>query len=57
MSPNYLGRRGWSKHTLNPGDKVTIIIYPLKTGQKGGTFLHATLPDGREMVMFETNPR
>jgi hypothetical protein len=53
MSPNYLGRRGWNKHTLNPGDKVTVTIYPLKDGQKGGTFLHATLPDGREMVMFD----
>jgi hypothetical protein len=57
MSPNFLGRRGWNKHTLNPGDKVTITIYPLKDGQKGGTFLHATLPDGREMVMFDSRPR
>jgi len=56
MSPNFLGRRGWTKHTLNPGDKVTITIYPLKDGQKGGTFLHATLPDGREMVMFDVRP-
>jgi hypothetical protein len=57
MSPNYLGRRGWSKHTLNPGDKVTITIYPLKDGKKGGTFLHATLPDGKEMVMFDPQGR
>ena len=53
MSPNFLGRRGWTKHTLNPGDKVTITIYPLKEGKMGGTFLHATLPDGKEMVMFD----
>ncbi len=57
MSPNFLGRRGWTKHTLSPGDKVTITIAPLKDGQKGGTFLRATLSDGREMVMFETPPR
>jgi hypothetical protein len=57
MSPNFLGRRGWSKHTLNPGDKVTITIYPLKEGKMGGTFLHCTLPDGKEMVMFDTKPR
>jgi hypothetical protein len=56
MSPNFLGRRGWTKHTLNPGDKVTVTIYPLKEGQRGGTFLHATLPDGREMVMFDVRP-
>jgi hypothetical protein len=56
MSPNFLGRRGWTKHTLNPGDKVTITIYPLKEGKLGGTFLHATLPDGKEMVMFDVRP-
>jgi hypothetical protein len=57
MSPNFLGRRGWTKHTLNPGDKVTISIFPLKDGMKGGTFLHCTLPDGKEMVMFDSPPR
>jgi hypothetical protein len=53
MSPNFLGRRGWSKRTLNPGDKVTITIAPLKDGRQGGTFLRCTLPDGKEMVMFD----
>ena len=57
MSPNYLARRGWTKNTLKPGDKVTITVFPLKDGLKGGTFLHAMLPDGREMVMFDTKPR
>jgi hypothetical protein len=57
MSPNFLGRRGLTKNTLKPGDKVTITVFPLKDGMKGGTFLHATLPDGREMVMFDTQPR
>ena len=57
MSPNFLGRRGWTKHTLSPGDKVTITIFPLKNGQNGGTFLHCTLPDGKEMVMFDAHPR
>jgi hypothetical protein len=56
MSPNFLGRRGWTKHTLNPGDKVTITIAPLKDGQKGGTFLRAMLADGKEMVMFDRTP-
>jgi hypothetical protein len=57
MSPNFLGRRGWTKHTLSPGDKITMTIFPLKDGQKGGTFLHCTLPDGKEMVMFDAKPR
>jgi len=57
MSPNYLGRRGWSKNTLKPGDKVSIIINPLKDGSKGGTFLRCTLEDGTVMVMFANPPQ
>lgn len=57
MSPNYLGRRGWTKNTLKPGDKVSIIMNPLKDGSKGGTFLRCTLADGTVMVMFGNPPQ
>ena len=56
MSPNFLGRRGWSKNTLKPGDHVKITYAPLKSGDPGGTFLRATLQDGKEMVMFGGGP-
>ena len=56
MSPNFLGRRGWTKSTLEPGDRVEIVIYPLKSGEPGGTFLRATLPDGTVKVMFGRGP-
>lgn len=52
MSPNYLGRRGWTKDTLQPGDHVRITIAPLKSGEPGGTFLRVELEDGTEKVMF-----
>lgn len=57
MSPNYLGRRGWTRNTLKPGDKVSIVINPLKDGSKGGTFLRCTLADGTVMVMFGNPPQ
>ena len=47
MSPNYLSRNGWSKHTLKVGDAVTLQIYPLKDGRKGGFMVSVTLPDGK----------
>ena len=50
MSPNYLGRRGWSKTTLNPGDKVTVTYHPLKDGSKGGTYQKVTLSNGKELA-------
>ena len=50
MSPNYLGRRGWSKSTLKPGDKVTVTYHPLKDGSKGGTYQKVMLSDGKELM-------
>jgi len=49
MSPNFLGRRGWTKNSLKPGDKVTIVIRPLRDGSPGGMFVRATLADGHEL--------
>jgi len=46
MSPNYLARNGWTKHTLNPGDKITFAVHPLKDGRKGGFMVSAKLADG-----------
>jgi hypothetical protein len=50
MSPNYLGRRGWSKSTLKPGDKVTVTYHPMKDGSKGGTYQKVMLSDGKELA-------
>jgi hypothetical protein len=50
MSPNYLGRRGWTKSTLKPGDKVTVTFHPLKDGSKGGTYQKVMLSDGKELM-------
>lgn len=45
-SPNNLARMGWKSTSLKPGDKVTILIHPLRNGDKGGSFMSATLADG-----------
>ncbi len=37
-SPGNLSRRGWTKHTFQPGDKVTMTITPLREGTPGGGF-------------------
>ena len=46
-SPNVLARRGWSRTTIKPGDKVTLTIYPLKNGQPGGAVIDIRWPNGR----------
>ncbi|HTC43531.1 MAG TPA: DUF6152 family protein [Steroidobacteraceae bacterium] len=45
-SPNNLKRQGWRSSSLKPGDRVLVVINPLRDGQHGGLFLNATLPDG-----------
>jgi Family of unknown function (DUF6152) len=52
MSPNYLMRRGWTRMTLKPGDKITVAFRPLKDGSKGGSFVSAKRPNGEELTMF-----
>jgi hypothetical protein len=52
-SVNTLARRGWNPKTFKPGDKVTVLMNPLRDGGKGGSFILATLADGR--VLSQAN--
>jgi hypothetical protein len=56
MSPNFLGRRGWSKNTMKPGDHVKVTYAPLKSGEPGGTMMRVTTRDRTEMVNFGRAP-
>ena len=46
-SPNNLVRQGWKRTALKPGDKVTVVLNPLRDGQNGGLFNAVTLPSGQ----------
>ena len=46
-SVNTLVRRGWGAKTFKPGDKIDVVVYPLKNGNKGGAFLSATFGNGK----------
>lgn len=56
MSPNYLARVGWDKHTLSTGDKVELTIHPLKDGRKGGFDVSLKKPDGTVMYNLPHGP-
>jgi hypothetical protein len=56
MSPNYLGRRGWSRTTFKPGDKVTVVVRPARDGSLAGIFVRATLPNGRQLTFAAGDP-
>ena len=48
-SPSILMQSGWKFKDLKHGDKITVRISPLKSGQPGGLLVQATLPDGRTL--------
>ena len=46
-SPGILLRSGWKYNELKFGDRVTVVVNPLKSGEAGGLLVQATLADGR----------
>ena len=54
-SPNSMVRNGWRSSLLKPGDKVTVVVNPLKSGELGGIFVSITLADGRTLGGNATN--
>jgi len=48
-SPTYLVRAGWKSNIIKPGDKVTVVVNPVRSGEPSGIFVSMTLADGREL--------
>ncbi|HLG54364.1 MAG TPA: DUF6152 family protein [Vicinamibacterales bacterium] len=48
-SPNSMVKTGWRSSILKAGDKVTVVVNPLKSGEFGGIFVSLTLADGRKL--------
>jgi len=46
-SPGILNRIGWKFNVVKPGDKVTMVIAPLRSGEDGGLLKLVKLPDGK----------
>jgi hypothetical protein len=52
-APNKLARAGWTKHSLKPGDQVTITGYLLKAGNHSIWIQKLIGPDGQSLPLFE----
>lgn len=46
-NPGILDRAGWKFNMIKVGQKLTMVIAPLRTGEPGGLLKEVTLPDGR----------
>jgi hypothetical protein len=57
MSPNALSRNGWSKNSIKPGDRISMVIHPLRdTSRHGGFTVSVTLPSGKSLRELPMRP-
>jgi hypothetical protein len=49
LSPNVLGRLGWKKNSVKPGDKVTVLANPTLGGGHGGALISITDANGKKI--------
>ena len=45
-NPGLMRRQGFAKGSMSPGDKVTVYVSPLKSGQPGGALNAVKLANG-----------
>ncbi|MFO7324755.1 MAG: DUF6152 family protein [Pseudomonadota bacterium] len=48
-SPSININMGWKKNSVKPGDEVTMLLSPARSGKPYGTLRVLTFPDGREL--------
>jgi hypothetical protein len=46
-NPGILNRVGWKFNMIKPGDEITVIVAPLRSGDGGALLKQVTLADGR----------
>ena len=56
-SPAFLLRAGWKSSSVKAGDKVSVVLRPMKNGDPGGLFVSVTLPDGRVLTERPAAPQ
>jgi Family of unknown function (DUF6152) len=49
-SPGRLITMGMRADSVKPGDQVSVTFHPMKDGTRGGQFIQAKLPNGKEVI-------
>lgn len=44
-------KNGWRADSIKPGDRVSVVMHPLRSGSHGGQLLYVTLPDGHKLAV------
>ena len=45
-TPANLRRTGWANGVIKPGEKISVVMHPLKNGTNGGSLVKASRADG-----------
>ena len=48
-APQNLVRQGWKRTTLKTGDKVSVVVHPLRDGKPGGSYVSIQLANGTKL--------
>ena len=48
-SISIMTRQGWNKSSFKAGDKILVVIHPLRSGEKGGSLIYAVDKNGRKL--------
>ena len=48
-NPTDIASRGFQRRTFKPGDQVSVVLQPVKSGAPVGRLRTVTLPDGRTL--------
>jgi uncharacterized protein DUF6152 len=49
-SPARLNTMGMHQNSVKAGDQVSVTFHPMKDGTRGGQFVQATLPGGKQVI-------
>jgi hypothetical protein len=49
-SPSRLVTMGMRADSVKPGDSVSVTFHPMKDGTRGGQFIQAVLPGGKQVI-------
>lgn len=56
-STNIMGRQGWTRAILKPGQEMTFVGHPMRDGSKGVSLFYMIMPDGKRLYHDIARPK
>jgi hypothetical protein len=51
-SPSRMAKKGWDRHTLEPGDQITAVGHRIKDGTYSLRLVEVVVPDCRNLACY-----